>query len=175
MKKSPLLAATLVALAVVGGVARFAVAGSSFLGQGAVPFDSVKIGRKDADKIQLNGTVLNSRSGKPVLIGDGLRVTGNIDAAGLTVRGTTNMKNLSAGILSADTLYSWGDLGFTGTLFSGSTNYSSRIDTNATMTTHVTGFLNCMGQASQFTTYIESSDFITCFNSWLKGQPVSVP
>jgi len=170
MQKAPLLAATLVALAGVVGVARLAVAGSSFLGQGAVPFDAVKIGRQDADKIQLNGTVLNSRSGKPVLVGDSLRVTGNITAPGLTVSGTTNL-----GALSAASVISRGNLSFAGTLYSGSTNYSSRIDTNAVMTTHMTGFLNCIGQASQFTTYIESSDFITCFNSWLQGQPVSVP
>ena len=144
-----------------------------------------------------NTWIQSPTAGSVVGIGSDLNVTGAVTATGLTVTSAVTAKHihvtdsslldtiyLTGAIASADpasdvTVAGYLDvssgLKFGGTLYSGSTNYSSRIDTNATLTTHINGFLACIGKASQFTTYIQSSDFITCFNSWLENQPVSVP
>jgi len=186
MKHSRLLAATIVAIAGVVIVGRLAVAGASFLGQGTVPFDRIKVGRNDADKIELNGTILNSRKDKPVYVGDSLKVKGSVAIAGnltfpnaekgwISAPGADNVVGIDDDAQIMGDLAVFGstqltNLDVSGALTAGSSNIWEVIVKDAALTTRLANFADCVGTAAQYTTNVESSDYMFCFNTWLAGQ-----
>lgn len=131
MKHLRKLTIGLISVAAVFAVMGSTMAATSFVNQGTVEFDSIKVGKQGSGGVTFfNGTVINNTTGvsssdNPVTIGDNLRVDGRI------YRGATPGTSDTQPVIINDNAQVEGTLSVGGNSVKGEKRYEGTIDTDA--------------------------------------------
>jgi len=203
MKKIAIVSLTVVITVSICAVA--VNAAGKVLGEGTVWVDSIQVGSQGSGGVTwFNGTILNSTtkadgSDNPVTFGDNVRIDGRIyrgvtqgpsDTSPLTIDDNVVITG-SLSVTGAATAITGpqgpqgpqgpvgpqglkGDTGATGPAGPTSSDYPS-IVANRNYIINQHNFLSCVGDFSQYSTYLKSSDFIFCWNLWIAGTTIPQP
>lgn len=154
------------------------IAAVSFQGQGTIKFDRVSTKKLTvSQEAQFLDSVKNPTPGKPVKIADSLKVTGTADFLGV-LKNTTSGKpvKVNDGLQVTGALSVGSFPGLSALVSSAGFATTSTVSTieedvavNRTWIRNANSYLWCVVEASQYTTYLESSDTGNCWNTWMAG------